>query len=305
MSNINDVAKRAKVSKATVSRYINNKHVSKELSTRIEKAITELNFTPNKIAQGLSMNQSDMIAVIVPDLLNPFFSELTTKIESNGEENLVTCLIFSSKGCIEKEKRAIKLAELFRVKGVIVVTVDNHVDLSEFKVPILALDRKIVSALKNIVIDNEDVGHKIFSYFESKNAKNILYIEGDSDLDTSYLRREGFIELAKKAKMNYTVLNTSYDDPEVVEQAIKSIEDIHSYDGIYMGNEIIAFSVLKQGIAEEVAKVTTDGTYLNKYLLQEVYTLKQPIDQLAKLAFEKINNWDGQEETITLSVKGE
>ncbi|WP_423362941.1 LacI family DNA-binding transcriptional regulator [Mycoplasma sp. P36-A1] len=300
MSNINDVAKKAKVSKATVSRYINNKSVSSELSNRIEKAISELNFTPNKIAQGLSTQQSALIGLIVPDLLNPFFNELVNKIEEYAQDCGINCLIFSSKGSIHKEKESLQIASLFKVKGVILITNDNNIDLSNYNIPIVALDRKVESALKNVIIDNEQVGKKVADYLYEQNSTYILYLEGDPSLDTTILRREGFIKRALKYNLKYDIVSTSYDNLKQVDQDVKKIDNKDKYDGIYMGNETIAFSVINSGLKKEIPKITIDKTYLNDYLLDEVYTIVQPINQLAKVSFEKLINWDENKETIIL-----
>ena len=83
MPGIKDVARRAGVGVATVSRVINNSgYVSEETKDKIEKAMKELDYMPNELARNLFRNKSGIIAVLVPALEHPFFSEFVNQVES-------------------------------------------------------------------------------------------------------------------------------------------------------------------------------------------------------------------------------
>ncbi|PZP44922.1 MAG: LacI family transcriptional regulator, partial [Pseudopedobacter saltans] len=78
-NSIKDVAQLAKVSIATVSYVLNNRHMDRitdETKSRVKKAVKELGYRPNKLAQGLKTNKSKTLGFIVADITNPFFSEL-------------------------------------------------------------------------------------------------------------------------------------------------------------------------------------------------------------------------------------
>ena len=82
MVTIDDVANKAQVSKATVSRYINKKgFISEELQNRISKVIDELDYKPNLIARSLKIRKTNTIAVVYPDIEDPFFSRIIKKVE--------------------------------------------------------------------------------------------------------------------------------------------------------------------------------------------------------------------------------
>ncbi|MDH6604284.1 DNA-binding LacI/PurR family transcriptional regulator [Bacilli bacterium PM5-9] len=302
MATIMDVAKRAGVSKATVSRYINNKNVEPINAKKIDKAIEELDFTPNRVAQGLSNQKSDIIGVIVPDLLNPFFNEIVNIIERIAFKDNYSCLIFASNNNVEIEKKAIEICSNFNVQGIILAPASNETDLTNYNIPIVAIDRYLKTATKNIIVDNELIGEKIVECFLLNNAKNVLIVEGESNFDTTIKRREGFIKAAKKSDLNYKILSTSFADVYQVDDDIKKI-DINEFDGICMGNEVIAFGVLKNKIKKDIIKITIDGTYLNDFLLDDIYTIKQPINDLATLAYQKIMSWDDIKETTILDIE--
>ncbi|BCJ61506.1 hypothetical protein Jiend_49280 [Micromonospora endophytica] len=76
MANIYDVAKAAGVSPATVSRALNGGSVSPERAARVQAACEELGFRPNRVARGLRRQRSDVLALIISDIENPFFTAL-------------------------------------------------------------------------------------------------------------------------------------------------------------------------------------------------------------------------------------
>src|SRR5699024_6134175 len=97
VTTIKNVAEKAKVSVATVSRVLNNKGYVKETTKKeVEKAIKELNYVPNSFARALYAKQSNIIGVLIPDITNPFFSELYTKIEFYAERENQQLFLFNS-----------------------------------------------------------------------------------------------------------------------------------------------------------------------------------------------------------------
>lgn len=83
MAGIKDVAKRARVGVGTVSRMINNSgYVADETREKIEIAMKELNYTPNELARNLYHKRSGIIAVVVPSITSPFFSEFLNSVEA-------------------------------------------------------------------------------------------------------------------------------------------------------------------------------------------------------------------------------
>lgn len=87
MSTIADVAKRAGVSKMTVSRVINNSgYISQDTRSRVEEAIAELGYIPNALARSLRFKQTQTIALIVTDITNPFFTTIARGVEDTAAQ---------------------------------------------------------------------------------------------------------------------------------------------------------------------------------------------------------------------------
>lgn len=96
MATINDVAKLAGVSRGTVSNVINNIKVREKSYLAVKKAIEELGYVPNQYARTLKTNRTNTIALILPTIWNPFFSELTFHIEKETKKRGYKLLLCNS-----------------------------------------------------------------------------------------------------------------------------------------------------------------------------------------------------------------
>ncbi len=96
MATIKDVAKLAEVSTATVSRVLNeNGYVHEETKNRVAKAIKQLNYKPNDVARSLFKGRSKMIALFIPDIMNPFFPELARAVEDMTKKESITMMLLN------------------------------------------------------------------------------------------------------------------------------------------------------------------------------------------------------------------
>ena len=127
MASIREVAKRAGVSPATVSRVINGTaRVDEEKRERVEKAIEETGFRPNELARALYRKSSKIIGVIVPDIENPFFSELAKAIEKEAYEQEYRILLCNSDDQKEKELANLQMLAQLQADGVILMTKESE-----------------------------------------------------------------------------------------------------------------------------------------------------------------------------------
>lgn len=180
---IKDVAKRANVSKATVSRVLNqSKPVSSQVRERVMKAVEELGFNPNPVARSLAMSKSRLIGVLISDISNMFFSVLVSGIEEECFKQKYTPLLCSTKGDTERELYYLNLLKDQYVDGVIIFTAavkEEHLHFFENN-PIPVLFKSYADPQKSqfscINIDNYqafydaaqyliDLGHKKIGMF--------------------------------------------------------------------------------------------------------------------------------------------
>ena len=194
MANIRDVAKKAGVSVATVSRYLNNKgYISEEAKRVIARAVEELNYEPSMIARSLSTKQSTFIGLIVPDIVNPFFPELARAIEDVALAYGYTVILCNSDEKLEKEIHYIKTLQQKYVAGFIVATSHREAEhYTDLDVPIVALDRRIHSSIPYVSSDNREGARIGTEHLLEGGCRHILCMRGPAGLDPADNRFEGF-----------------------------------------------------------------------------------------------------------------
>lgn len=182
---IYDIAKKAGVSPATVSRVINNKpYVREETKRNILDIISSMNYTPNALARKLSTGNTLNIGFLIPDIENPFFSQLLRGLTNASERYGYNIFLYGTDDSVEKEHRFFRSVKAERLSGVIVIPIDeNNAEsckrLQEFEkagVPVILVDRGLKNCRLNGVFSEDFKG--------SYNAVDCLLREGHSRIAT-------------------------------------------------------------------------------------------------------------------------
>lgn len=164
MTSIREVAKLAGVSPATVSRVMNGTaNVNEEKKKRVEAAIKETGFQPNELARALYKKSSKMIGMIVPDIENPFFSELAKAVEDTAYQNGYRILLCSSGGDEEKEAVNIQMFNQLRADGIVVMTncAETGKVLEDCPIPVVLVDRKLDGFKENALIEADQLQRRL------------------------------------------------------------------------------------------------------------------------------------------------
>lgn len=195
---ISDIAKRAKVSPATVSRVLNDSgYVKEDTRTRILEAIKEMNYTPSAIARSLSKSETNTIGVIVPDITNTYFGEIIKGISEIAEKNNLNIILFNTDNYLEKEIRALNLLKEQRIKGIIMTPGFGAEEFNEtyiktiknLNIPIILVSADVkFSKLNGVFVDN------IKGSFD---ATNLLIKEGHTEIGimTGLLSSESIMDM--------------------------------------------------------------------------------------------------------------
>ncbi|WP_459480940.1 LacI family DNA-binding transcriptional regulator [Clostridium saccharoperbutylacetonicum] len=214
---INDIAKRAKVSPATVSRVLNSSgYVKEDTKQRILTAIKEMNYTPSAIARSLSKSETNTIGIIVPDITNTYFGEIIKGVSEIAEKSNLNIILFNTDNYLEKEIRAINLLKEQRIKGIIMTPGFGEEKFNEtylktitsLNVPIILVSADIkFTQLNGVFVDNIKGGY---------DATNLLIKEGHNKIGimTGLLSSEpttDMLEGYKKALFDNNIkLNKNY-----------------------------------------------------------------------------------------------
>lgn len=183
---INEVAKKANTSVATVSRVMNGNYpVKEETKKRVLEAIEELNYIPNMQARELTQRKSNTIGVIVPSLTNMFFPSVVYGIESELKKHSLSIILMTTSNDKDEEKKCINNLLARNVAGIIVIdpTTSNiknkfYNELSR-KIPFIFING--YASIPNIssVSNDEAMGCELaLEYLLENNHRDILFIRG-------------------------------------------------------------------------------------------------------------------------------
>lgn len=205
MVNIKDIAKEAKVSVATVSHVINeNYFVSDELIKRVREVISKLNYSPNLIAGSLRRKKTGTIGLIIPDISNPFFSELAKCIEDATYLLGYNIFICNSSYDIKRELNNLDMLISKRVDGILMLPEINENSFikkaKDSGIPVVLIERKLPD-IDIVLIDHFKAGYESTKYLINLGHRNIAFIDRRSDKYHSVERRRGYIKALKEHKI--------------------------------------------------------------------------------------------------------
>lgn len=141
---MNDIAREAGVSVATVSRFINNDiYVSEEKAEKIQRAIDQFHFVPNRSARGLKTNRAMQIMLIVPDIKNPYYAKLYDVLQSIAHTEKYIVILFNTNEDEANEFKAIELVKELNCDGIIFCSVSENKEIVE---RLRRLDKPVVSS---------------------------------------------------------------------------------------------------------------------------------------------------------------
>ena len=313
LGTMKDVAALAKVGVGTVSRVLNNSGAVKESTRRkVEAAMKELNYIPNAYARGLKMNKTNTVALIIPTIWHPFFSEFAYYVERNLSEHKYKMLLCNSDVNNDKELEYIQMVQENKVDGIIGITYSDLDNFVSSHLPFVTIDRHFKEETVCVTSDNFHAGQLAVEKLVEKGCQKLGYIGTHSRFPTETTkRRSGFVEQAELMEIPYAIYDG--EDPVVeFKQEIRTfLEENPDVDGVFAHTDFIALDILevldemKRKVPEEVQIIGCDGIKMEAGRKQIVSTIRQPVDLMAKAAVEKIIQViDGEpvKTKITLSV---
>ncbi|MEM8862976.1 MAG: LacI family DNA-binding transcriptional regulator, partial [Chloroflexota bacterium] len=197
MSNMIEVAKRAGVSTATVSRVLANKpHVRPEVRDKVLAAVAELDYRPNRVASSLRKQTAKVIGLLVSDIRNPFFTAVARAIEDIALANGYSLFLCNTDEDPEKERLYLNNLISENAAGIILSPTseqaDDFADLLDGSIPVVTIDRQINDLPIDAVMgDNFKSAYKLTSHLIEQGYKSIGAIIGLKHSSTGRERMNG------------------------------------------------------------------------------------------------------------------
>lgn len=195
---IRDVAKAAKLSVTSVSRFLNGDIVLPRTSaSRIERAVRELSYQPNRLARNLSLGQSKMVGLIIPDISNPFFARLACAVEEVAFEAGYGVLLCNTQNDRSRELSYLQLLSGRQLDGIVFLT--SHAGDPELA-EILRRNRNVVLidedvagiSAPRIFCENRNGGYLATRHLLENGHRQIAFIGGPKNLLSTQERFTGF-----------------------------------------------------------------------------------------------------------------
>lgn len=291
MSTIKDVAKKAHVSVATVSRVINQKgYVNSETKQLVLDAINELNYVPNELARSLFQKKSSIIAVIVPHLTSYYFAELLEIIESYTLNLNYRLMVCNSQDDPEKESKYLKIFDQYNIDGIILISNTHRIDdFKKLNIPIVEIDHKLAEDIPSIQSNNFLGGKIAAQKLINSGCKKIIHFRGPSDLVTVQERTKGFKSVLEKNSIHNFSYDLDFKSPSAsdIENVIKSNLDC---DGVFCDSDYIAILAIqaiqraKKRIPEDIQVIGFDDIEMANVLRPKLTTISQSRKEIGEYA---------------------
>jgi len=195
---IYDVARRAGVSPATVSRVFNGIKVTPDRLEAVQRAAAELGFVRNGNARRLRTSSSEIIAMLIPDIENPYFTLMTRAVEDIARAGGYSVMLCNTDDDPEREQEYLRVAVSDPVAGIVMVPSSRTTDLAlalERGVPVVCVDRRApASAVDSIVADNVSGARAATNLLYDAGYRRVACITGPKPIETAEERLQGFLE---------------------------------------------------------------------------------------------------------------
>lgn len=300
---LEDIAKELNVSKTLVSMVINGKGdaygISKKTQEKVLAKAGEMEYTPNVFARALRTGKSHLIALLVADISNPFYSNIAKYVEKELASKGYNLMICSTDENVDREEKLISLfAEQHMIDGLIIATTNTSGEyfkkerLRNF--PIVFIDRYLPDIESNYVVANNYQGSlEITELLIQKGCKNILALNiTPSHISSLTERVKGYKDALKKHDISFkdeNLLEISFDNiqNDVKEKLTKRLKQGQKIDAIYTLNNHIATACLNvfneigfDAKKEGVYFASFDNISLFDFVKPNIISVSQPLEQI-------------------------
>lgn len=302
-TNIYEIAREAGVSIATVSRVINNSSsVSEKSRKKVLEVIRKLNYVPNSNARSLSTSTSSAVGVVVPDMNNPFFSQLLQGITRAADEQGLHIFLFNTDEDREREHQVLRSMREQRLRGIIAtpvsetdtVTTERLLGFEKLGIPVVLLDRELESDVFDRVVTEDDEGvFRAVSELIRVGHRRIAIITGPGDSRPGHERLNGYCRAMKAHGLPLIpelIREGDFMVKRAYEQTVALMKLPEPPTAIFSSNNMTtygclrAFSELELKVGEDIALIGFDDIDALAWLNYPVSVVSRDVPQMGEQA---------------------
>ncbi|WP_026699722.1 LacI family DNA-binding transcriptional regulator [Salibacterium aidingense] len=296
MPTIKDVAKHANVSVATVSRVLSKTGTVSEKNTQnVLEAINALNYKPNALGRYLRTAHTQTILVVVPDITNPFFSNVMKGIQTMANEQGYDVLVMDAEHAHFDSRKCFDMLEQKQVDGLIMLTsrVDRNVllDLGKEHAIVLACEYLEGTTLPTVSIDNISAARKMTEYLLGLNYTNIAHITGPMETVLGVDRLRGFKQALQAKSVDVKSLNIQEGDFSIesgynIMGKLLSLED--RPEAVFAANDEMAMGAVNAAkayglnVPGDIAVTGFDDIKMASMFTPQLTTISQPTFEIGR-----------------------
>lgn len=291
--NIKDIAKKAGVSYATVSRALNNRpEVNENTRREIQKLADEMGYKPNALARGLVTRESKTLGLIIPDITNPFFPEVARGVEEAASRLGYNVFLCNTNWDAEKERIYMEILEEKRIDGLILASVtDDGKTLEGFirrGTPLVLINRVLKDVdVHYVIIDNIKGGYMVVEHLLELGHKRIAFIGGLPHVEATRERMQGYrLALASRGLpvAEELICCGAFKKESGYQNTMKLLEinAVNRPTAIFAANDILALGVIQAvqesglRVPEDIAVTGFDDIAFASYAEVSLTTIAQP-----------------------------
>lgn len=286
-----DVAQEAGVALGTVSRVVNGQPVGEEFRIKVDEAIQRLGYQYNNSGRTLRTGNTNTIAFIIPNTINPYFALLVHHINIALEKRSCKMLLCFSEYDTSREIEFIQMARQNQVDGIIALTYNPSLTIPA-DVPFVTIDRFFSSSVPCIASDNFGGGWLAAHKLKELGCTNVAFMRIASPLPNEPTKRkDGFVSACVELGLPFEVMALDDEQPfSEIENFLQShIKDNRfSFDGLFIGTDSLAWQVIQRlrgmhiRVPEDVQVIGFDGIRMFGDQEPIVSTIVQPVQEIAE-----------------------
>ncbi len=302
---VSDIAKMANVSPSTVARVLNGSgYVSDSKRRIIEEVINRLGYVPNKVAQGLKKNSTNIIGHVLPSsYVNPFFGQVADAIDKAAENMGYHVLTMVTQMDDAKEKEHVEDLVSHMVEAVIFTAETGRKTeviewLVNLGIPVIMIERpRNVSGIDKVLIDNKEGSYIATSHIIAKGHRHIGYIGRTADMTVEIERYEGYCTALSQAGLQIEEKHVLFVPKYTVEYGFEAARHIMETNNpptaIFAASDVFACGAIqylyKKGlrIPDDISLVGYDDT-LASFLSPPITSLAFPMEEIGKVTIQMI-----------------
>lgn len=296
-----EVAKRARVSTATVSRVLNGSELVRSVTTeRVQKAIAELNYVRNSSARGLRMGRTHLFGLVISDINNPFFPELIDAFEGLAARQGIDVIFTHTNYDTKRLKQCIQRMVERNVDGIAVMTSEMDPE-ALWQAPangiglVLLNQPELQKTYLSVAVEYSRGFQEALDHLRSLGHKDIGFIAGPSMLSSSRRRRDSWESAMKRAKLRVRPEWVMEGDMRVeggAEAMRKMVARKRRPTAVLTTNDLMAVGALETlsnagvRVPEDMSLIGFDDLPIAGMVVPRLTTIRLPRNEIAARAFE-------------------